>query len=743
MRTRRVAAALALILLPMLAAPVRAAEPSPLPAEPGARVLDGEVVAATTGDVDGDGVADLVRVVRSDSNPTLLAVDAWSVDGAGSWTQHAQVPLRREASVDRQLSGLPRPDADGMLPVRYGDPVGLLTVGSASSSPGGSRVMVAAIGTGDEDPACCLTVWEVGTRLSAAASSVTLELALASGRGAAFVLAARLDPDSEGDHDEILVADTDAAEAPRITALRWSGARYHEIGRTSFPPGSTLLTWESKPTPPGPWTCFIETRNAQVAVLGPPPAVDDDVNAYSYDFSELSVVDGRLVEVAGAVPPRYAEVVASRSDGVALYGVDLLTPWFGWAWPGASDEPLGPQFPNPLATAFGGDPWTPLLLAADGGFDRLQTVIQVAYPCGSELATLPTSRAAARFPLGRVGGTPVAFSLLPYRGEVPGGLGDRDGGAGIIADGNLLTIKADGGVAIHESAALPGMVPIGLVGPNGGWMALAESPRFPIHSRGFRLDTYQVGDASRVSVARVEEILSPEAEGGSFQPRLVGAVLDPTSALGDLLTSGAGFRAEVEVPPGSRLFVAPLGEGFPIDPTWEGRADDGHAVLQIAVPAGRNSFNVRGFVVTPAGHGYTVAWHLRVLSEPPPLQVEAEWASLGFEVPLHGSTDPAATVLVNGTAVAVAADGTFTAHAAAPPWPTSVTVEAVDLVGNRTAATLSVVGLIDYRQLPWIQIIVVLTVVAGAGLFLLAPRLRPPSPTPQPDDGTLEDIDDR
>ena len=241
----------------------------------------------------------------------------------------------------------------------------------------------------------------------------------------------------------------------------------------------------------------------------------------------------------------------------------------------------------------------------------------------------------------------------------------------------------------------------------------------------------------------MEQVLSPETGDGSFQPRLAGAVLDPTSSLGDLFTSGAGFRAEADVPPGSRLFVAPLGEGFPVAPTWEGRADDGHAVLQVAVPAGRNSFNMRGFVVTPAGHGYTVVWFVKVLSEPPPLQVEAEWAGLGFAVPLHGSTDPKATILVDGTAVAVAADGTFLAHVTAPPWPTRVVVEAVDLVGNRTSATLSVVGLLDYRQLPWVPIIVVLTVVAAAGLFLLAPRLKPPSVTPHPDDGTLEDLDER
>lgn len=736
MRARRVAAALALILVPMLAPPVRAAEPVPLHAEPGARVLDGEVVTATTGDIDGDGVADLVRVVRSNSNPTLLAVNAWSVDSAGSWTHHEQVPLRREASVDRQLNGLPRPDDAGMLPVRFGDPVGFLVVGSASSTPVGSHVMVAAIGTAEEDPACCLTVWEIGTLMSATASSVTLDLALASGRGAAWIVPARLDPDGEGDYDEILVGDTNPAEAPRLTVLGWSGGRYREIARRIYPVGSTLLSWDSKPLPPVTGRQCYE-RPPEVAVVGPPLPADENQQVFA-QLTVLGVTDRRLAEDVALVGSLGLSLEAARSDGVGVFPVDGRL-WFGWAWPSDSDEPPGEPFANALATAFGGSPWTPFMMPRL--VDALETAI--GGQCFGDIATLRTSQVAARFPGRFVGGAPLSVSLLPYRGELPRGFTDRLGGAGVIVDGQLLRIARSGGLEVRASAALPGMVPIGLVGQNGGWMALAESSRFPVHNRGFRLDTYQVGDASRVSVARVEQVLSPEVEGGSFQPRLVGAVLDPTSALGDLLTGGAGFRAEADVPPGSRLFVAPLGEGSPVDPTWEGRADDGHAVLQVTVPAGSDTFRVRAVVVTPAGHGYIVAWRVRVLREPPPMQVEAEWAALGFEVPLHGSTDPKATILVDGAAVAVAADGTFTAHVAVPPWPTRVVVEAVDLVGNRTTATLSVVGLLDYRQLPWVPIIVALTVVAAAGLFLLAPRLKPPSLTPHPDDGTLEDLDER
>ncbi|MEX1157006.1 MAG: hypothetical protein WED12_07535 [Chloroflexota bacterium] len=740
MRARGVAVALALILLPMFSAPVRADGPA-LPAEPGARVLDGEVVAATTGDIDDDGVADLVRVVRSDSNSTLLAVDAWSVNSDGRWTRHEQVPLRREASVDRQLSGLPRPDADGMLPVRFGDPVGFLVVGSASSTPGGSHVMVAAIGTADEDPACCLTIWEVGARSGGTAPAITLDLALASGRGAAWIIAARLDPDGEGDYDQILVGDTDTTAAARLTVLGWSGGRYREIARRIYPLGSTLLTWASKPlVSPGLERCA--PHPPEVAVLGPPHPADEDSRVLA-DLTVLALSGGRLTDEIELIDtPGFLSADAVRADSVLMSTIDGRM-WFGWGWPSTSDEPIPRLDANALATAFGGSPWTPLqLLSLSGPITDANALTIISDECFAEIASLRTGQVAARFPGRFVGGNVESVSLLPYRGEIPGFSEYNDGG-GVITDGNLLRFVPDGTAQVVASAALPGMVPIGLVGPNGGWMALAESSRFPVHNRGFRLDTYQVGDAARVSVAPGDQVLSPEAEGGSFHPRLVGAVLDPARSLGDLLTGGAGFRAEAEVPPGSRLFVAPLGEGFPVAPTWEGRADDGHAVFQVAVPAGRNSFNMRGFVVTPAGHGYTVAWFVKVLREPPQLQVEGEWASLGFDVPIHGSTDPKATILVDGVAVAVAGDGTFNAHVTAPPWPTRVVVEAVDLVGNRTTTTLSVVGLLDYRELPWVPIIVWLTVVAGAGLFLLAPRLRPPPVTSHPDDGTLEDLDDR
>lgn len=478
-----------------------------------------------------------------------------------------------------------------------------------------------------------------------------------------------------------------------------------------------------------------------MAVLGPPlPPLNSQIVSF---LTVLRMTDGRLTEDAALVDSLgYLSVEATRSDGVGVFPVGGR-PWFGWAWPGDSDESPSPPPANALATAFGGSPWTPLLMPVvlSGQTDALETAIRGE--CFAEFATLRTSQTAARFPTRLVGGVPVSVSLLPYRGDVLGGFGDLVGGAGVIVAGSLLRIASDGSLEVRESAALPGMVPIGLIGPNGSWMALADVPQFSVANRNVTVDHYQVGETARVSLAPLEQVLSPEAEDGTLHPRLVGAVPDPARAPDELLTGPAGFRAEVEVPPGSRLFVAPLGEGFRIDPSWVGRADDGHAVVPVAVFPGRDTFNVRAFVVTPAGHGYTIAWHVTVLSEPPPIEASAEWAPFGFDVPLHGSTDAQATVLVNGAAVAVAADGSFAASVLAPPWPTRVVVEAIDRVGNRTTTTMSVVGLLDYRQLPWVPIIVGLTVVAAVALFLFAPRLRPPTGTAHPDDGTLEEIEDR
>ena len=73
--------------------------------------------------------------------------------------------------------------------------------------------------------------------------------------------------------------------------------------------------------------------------------------------------------------------------------------------------------------------------------------------------------------------------------------------------------------------------------------------------------------------------------------------------------------------------------------------------------------------------------------------------------------------------------------------PRDVQIEATDPLGNRSTATVSVVALLDYRQLPWIPIVALLTILAGIGLYLRVPQLRPAAPSGPITEGTLEDLE--
>ena len=95
----------------------------------------------------------------------------------------------------------------------------------------------------------------------------------------------------------------------------------------------------------------------------------------------------------------------------------------------------------------------------------------------------------------------------------------------------------------------------------------------------------------------------------------------------------------------------------------------------------------------------------------------------------------------DGTPVPVAADGRFDAAVSAGLWPRDVQIEATDPLGNRNTATVSVVALLDYRQLPWIPIVALLTILAGLVLYLRVPHLRPAAPSGPMTDATLEDLE--
>ena len=183
------------------------------------------------------------------------------------------------------------------------------------------------------------------------------------------------------------------------------------------------------------------------------------------------------------------------------------------------------------------------------------------------------------------------------------------------------------------------------------------------------------------------------------------------------------------------------------DPSVVGPAltvgDSGTLRVSVPPPPGLTQ-NVRYrlslHIVTPAGHGYAASWPVRILVRPPNIDAAIVTQPGSADVALSGRTAPYATLIVQGRAVTVDAEGRFSTNLALPPWPTSVTLVARDPAGNESAVTLSGVGILDYRGLPWGPIALVLLGAVAAILALRVPRSRS-SRRPVSDDAVLEELD--
>jgi hypothetical protein len=336
-----------------------------------------------------------------------------------------------------------------------------------------------------------------------------------------------------------------------------------------------------------------------------------------------------------------------------------------------------------------------------------------------------------------------AGPLRAYRGSLPGG--GVDGGAAALYAGTVL--PSQGGPAppppgdTGQTVSFGAAEPVGLVGPDRAWIALLHGirPEATLHRSGGRLEVPILRLGSGVSLVPLDLALVPEREFSVLSPELLGVVnLDGRN---DLAVGTDGFSAVVRAPPGSRVY--PAGEDRSVP-------DDVHLVPaggRLAVPlpspeiAGPNArYRASLSVVTPAGGTYVAAWTARVLTEPPSLLAGTETLIGSAAVQVRGTTERYASVTIGGRTVAVDPSGAFAASVELPPWPTEVIVFATDPLGNVARASVSGVGWLDYRALPWITIAIVLLGGLAAVLYvrvpLPAPRLRRAD-----DDGTLEDLE--
>ncbi len=191
---------------------------STIPADQTGQVLAGIPITAIVGDIDGDGVRELIRLGPRDDDPVHLAVEVLEEGPDGAVVSAGSAPLARMASVTEQLSGLPRPDENNLLQARVDEPARLV----AWHMNGREHVLAMAIGTLRNARACCLSIWAV----ERGGDGIRLRLMTDTMRSADQVRAVDMDADGT---DELVVTEPRQDANPDIlpvAVLRWGGSRF-------------------------------------------------------------------------------------------------------------------------------------------------------------------------------------------------------------------------------------------------------------------------------------------------------------------------------------------------------------------------------------------------------------------------------------------------------------------------------------------------------------------------------------
>ena len=714
------AVVLLLALVAGLAAPgpMRAAAPLeavPLPDEPGAHEMDGLAFGAVVADLDGDGTRELVRLTSEAGAGGRLGIDAWHIGPNGTAKAIGSQRLRRGASVDEVIDGFRQIDRDQMLPVGIDEPARFIIWHEGTRQ----RLLVATIGTTDLPVACCLTIWAVGIGRD---GGLSLTLLANTQDNATSVRAVDLDGDGT---DELFVTLQPAAASPNqvpVRALRWESGRFRQLrgqfiappGWEAFVPGETdgrpgaevLISADRVDNGPGALLYRVWLAGVQIQVESEPVSDRGQLAAISTpDGPRLMLVPpetGSILELEwapGALVRRVAEVaVSGRLLGVLGRGVQAR-----------------------VLVAAERD----VLASLDVGGTAL-------------LAPFVTtmSAAALRF----------AGQLSAYAGPLPGGL--PGGAPAFVFGGQMITavagVASGGPPAVEPMASLPGIVPIGVLGAGGAWMALLPIPSYDAARDGGPLAPRTLIPAAPITLAPTPQVLSPERDDGALHAGLpdIATARDGTS----LLSGSDSIEIGIAAPVGSRVTVdAGLPPSLrPPRARLTLRSQRGSVALPATkdeIAAGRLRLSV--VVVTPAGHGYGEVRSIELRLRPPPLEVAAAAWPFSFDVPVSGVTAPDARVTVDGRQVSVGDAGRFTADVGGGLLPREVRVEAIDPVGNATQQIVSIVAPADYRRLPWIPIVVGLTLVAGAFLLLRVPRARAQVHQQPGDDARLEEIDPR
>jgi len=679
-------------------------------AEDATLVLPETTIGAVTADLDGDGEREIIRIIEDDGG-SAHAVDAWSHDGR-AWSSHGSTPIPPPTPLD-EPSTAGGPGAVALLP---------LTVA------GRDRVLAFSAVLDRNDPngaTCCLTLSEV--RLSAGGR---LELALIQRIDSAAQSFHAADVDGDGTDELVLQAFRFGIgdEESTVTVLRWVDSGFEPI--------------------------FEETdaRWLQGFTLAESDGVAGD------DFVLAPTTDGSLRRVAwadGKLQADEARVDLGGPDGAWVAGVadgtillSLVNETRAVRWPRGED--LVTVSSLPMRTYSGmyllGDGPDALVALQDGflfegGDDPTVSLHDLDLEPLGEVSVNPATEQFWSIATGRAGQAwnTLSRNLHPYTGPLEGvRLDDRPA---FVASGMLVQAGGPDGYEARPMASLIGMMPIGSAGPDDSWVVLSDT--FGVASGSAYLIWGGVPFGSgRLSVAPVDQLLRPDDEALSVSYELQNAVeiAGPGSGA-SLLADGEGFGVAVTAPARSTVLVANDRS------VTEHTVADEPLVVDIVPRSTRKDkqgedqeFEATIVVIGPDGRGTTAEWRGTFVRELPEITVAGTTDALALSATLEGRATPGSQVLANGGLIPTGADGRFEATVDAPIWPSQVTVIARDPLGNTATELVEVVGVADYRGLPWTSMVVAATIIVGVVLYVRTPKRRADPSTPD-GDGRLEELE--
>ena len=674
--------------------------------EAATQLLPGDAQSAVVVDLDTDGVNELVRIVADDEDATHRVVEAWGYRDDG-WQLIGSAPIPKIDPTGADTGNVLVDDASGLIVSRADGRAGVL-------------VLVSCCGAqpAEEMRTCCLAAFE----LVRTADAVALEARLVNGRPADLVQV--IDIDADGTDELMRSATSGSGETGEIEVLRRDGDAFTSVYQ------ATTQGWMA-----GIISGDSDGVAGQDIIIGPTP--DGNLRRIAWADGSLRAEEASID--LGERSEGYITSVARDAILLSLPNQLQLVRWPRGGQPVRTARIAGLTYPYGGIVESGSSAIIAVQAAGTGMGAPTQTLgiydldlrelgqIEMS-PISARVERLinasQTSRNWERYLFSYSGPLEAASPGAPHE-FVWGGVLVRPGGG----DGYLA----------QPIAPLLGLQSIGAAGPDDGWVVLS-SGYSNTGGVAYLYAGFVPPGFGRISLAPIEQVLRPDGVAPVIELRNAVSVGSAADDVTQLVADREGFEVVVRAPVGSWVVAF---DGRSIDELTVDRAP---LIVEIAPPPrGRQDdedkpIDASLIVATPDGHATVVEWTGTFVSGLPALSVSGRTEAFAFGATLEGTVGPHTTVSVDGRPVAIDADGGFVLSVEAGPWPRDVLVSARDPLGNEVLERLEVLGVFDYRGLPWAAIVAAATVGVGAVLFVRIPRRRLPA-TDAAGDGRLEELD--